>query len=139
VAPRAGNPDTWAEKDGRSPTIARLESTIKSLSAAWLLRWTAGGSVRLKRPMRRMGGSVRLKRLKRRMGGSCALSALCAIRVDLGGVSAGFRLLCFGPKTCGLVSKQLSTPTLYGGECWQRAGRVEWVLSECHDMKLPRF
>jgi len=38
----------------------------------------------------------------------------------------------------GLVSKQLSTP-LYGGECWQRAGRVEWVLSECDDMKLPRF
>jgi hypothetical protein len=22
VAPRAGNPDTWAEKDGRGPTIA---------------------------------------------------------------------------------------------------------------------
>ena len=57
VVPRAGNPDTWAEKDGRSPTIALLESTIKSLSAAWLLRWTAGGSVRLKRLMRHKGRS----------------------------------------------------------------------------------
>jgi hypothetical protein len=25
VEPRAGNPDTWAEKDGRSPTIALTE------------------------------------------------------------------------------------------------------------------
>jgi hypothetical protein len=64
---------TWAENDGRSPTIALLESTIKSLSAAWLLRWTAGGSVRLKRPMRPMGGSVRLKRPMRPMGGSVRL------------------------------------------------------------------
>jgi hypothetical protein len=39
----------------------------------------------------------------------------------------------------GLVSKQLCTPLLYGRECWQRAGRVELVLSECHDMKLPQF
>jgi hypothetical protein len=61
---------TWAENDGRSPTIALLESTIKSLSAAWLLRWTAGGSMRLKRLMRLLGGSVRLKRLKRFLGGS---------------------------------------------------------------------
>jgi hypothetical protein len=28
----------------------------------------------------------------------CALSA---IRVGFGGVRAGFRLLCFGPETCG--------------------------------------
>jgi hypothetical protein len=34
----------------------------------------------------------------------------------------------------GLVSKQLSTPFFYGAECWRRAGRVEWVLSECHGM-----
>jgi hypothetical protein len=46
---------------------------------------------------------------------------------------------CLRGLLAGLVSKQLSTPLLYGGECWQRAGRVEWVLSECHDMKLPRF
>jgi hypothetical protein len=30
VAPRAGNPDTWAENDGRSPTIAFVESSSKS-------------------------------------------------------------------------------------------------------------
>jgi hypothetical protein len=46
---------------------------------------------------------------------------------------------CLRGLLAGLVSKQLSTPLLYGSECWQRAGRVEWVLSECHDMKLPRF
>jgi hypothetical protein len=39
----------------------------------------------------------------------------------------------------GQVSKQLSTAAVYGGEGWQRAGRVEWVLSECHDMELSRF
>jgi hypothetical protein len=39
----------------------------------------------------------------------------------------------------GLVSKQLSTPAVYGGEGWQRGGRVEEVLSECHDMELSRF
>jgi hypothetical protein len=39
----------------------------------------------------------------------------------------------------GLVSKELSTPAVYGSECWQRAGRVEGILSECHDMELPRF
>jgi len=39
----------------------------------------------------------------------------------------------------GLVSKEFSTPAVYGGECWQRAGRVEGVLSECHDMELSRF
>src|ERR1700692_4868067 len=36
----------------------------------------------------------------------------------------------------GLVSKQLSTPLLYGSECRQRAGRVGWGLSDlernCH-------
>jgi hypothetical protein len=31
----------------------------------------------------------------------CALSALCAVWVGFGGVRAGFRLLCFGPETCG--------------------------------------
>jgi hypothetical protein len=39
----------------------------------------------------------------------------------------------------GLVIEQLPTPAVHGGECWQRAGRVEGVLSECHDMELPRF
>jgi hypothetical protein len=31
------------------------------------------------------------------------------------------------------------TATLDGGEWWQRARRVERILSECHDMKLSRF
>jgi hypothetical protein len=39
----------------------------------------------------------------------------------------------------GLVSKELSIAAVYGGECWQRAGRVEGVLSECHDMELSPF
>jgi hypothetical protein len=39
----------------------------------------------------------------------------------------------------GLVSKELSRPAVYGGECWQRAGRIEGVLSECHDVELSRF
>ena len=52
------------------------------------LGWIAGGSVRLKRPMRHMGGS-------------CALSALCAIRVGFGRIGAGFRFLYFGPEGCG--------------------------------------
>jgi hypothetical protein len=39
----------------------------------------------------------------------------------------------------GLVSQELSEPVVYGGECWQRAGRVEGVLSDCHDMELSRF
>ena len=34
----------------------------------------------------------------------CALSALCAICVGFVGVDAGFRLLCFGPETCGASS-----------------------------------
>jgi hypothetical protein len=38
-----------------------------------------------------------------------------------------------------LVSKQLSTATLYGSECRQCKGRVEGVWSECHAWKLPRF
>jgi hypothetical protein len=38
-----------------------------------------------------------------------------------------------------LVGKELSTPAVYVGECWQRMGRVEGVLSECHDMELSRF
>ena len=38
-----------------------------------------------------------------------------------------------------LVSIQLCAPAVYGGECWQRAGRVEGVLSECHYMELSRF
>jgi hypothetical protein len=33
----------------------------------------------------------------------------------------------------GLVSKQLSKPAVYVGACWQGAGRVEGVLSKCHD------
>jgi hypothetical protein len=55
----------------------------------------------------------------------------------------GEKLAMFGHWLCrlvaGLVSEQLSTPAVYGGECGQRAGRVEGVLSECHDMELPRF
>jgi hypothetical protein len=47
---------------------------------AGLAGWTAGGSVRLKRPMRPMGGM-------------CALSALCALWVGFGSVRPGFRLL----------------------------------------------
>jgi hypothetical protein len=50
--------------------------------------------------------------------------------------------MCGGWLRCllaGLVIKQLSTPAVYGGECWQRAGRVEGVLSECHDMELSPF
>jgi hypothetical protein len=39
----------------------------------------------------------------------------------------------------GLVSKEFSSPAVYGGKCWQRAGRVEGVLSEGHDMELSRF
>jgi len=39
----------------------------------------------------------------------------------------------------GLVSKELSTPAVYVGECWQRAGRIGGVLPECHDMELSRF
>jgi hypothetical protein len=39
----------------------------------------------------------------------------------------------------GLVIKQLSTPAVYGGECWQRSGRVEGFLSECHDTELSPF
>jgi hypothetical protein len=31
VVPRAGNPDTWAENDGRSPTIAFTELLTKSI------------------------------------------------------------------------------------------------------------
>jgi hypothetical protein len=40
----------------------------------------------------------------------CALSALCAIRVGFGGVRAGFRVLCFGPKTCGPSSPGGGSP-----------------------------
>jgi hypothetical protein len=32
VEPRAGNPDTWAEKDGRSPTTAFAASTSRPIS-----------------------------------------------------------------------------------------------------------
>jgi hypothetical protein len=32
VAPRAGNPDTWAENDGRSPTIALAEPISELMS-----------------------------------------------------------------------------------------------------------
>jgi hypothetical protein len=46
---------------------------------------------------------------------------------------------CLRLLLAGVNRKQLSTATLDGGECWQRAGRVEGVLSECHDMELPRF
>jgi hypothetical protein len=35
---------------------------------------------------------------------------------------------CLRGLLAGLVSKQLSTPLLYGGECWQRAGRVESLV-----------
>jgi hypothetical protein len=42
VAPRAGNPHTWAEKDGRSPTIAfaksisnEMEGVPQGLKAEW--------------------------------------------------------------------------------------------------------
>jgi hypothetical protein len=275
---------------------------VKSLSAVWLLRWAAGGSVRLKRPMRPLGGSVRLKRPMRPLGGSVRLkrpmrplggsvrlkrpmrplggsvrlkrlmrplggsvrlkrpmrrmgrfrgcSCLfpgfvlwsrgfendeeieavtggtdAAVRggtdevaegrqeleEDVGGIGLSMWGKCTDEETgnpvegragqcrrwgrggpvwkdhrwfrlffsvgflelvvflrlflllrnvgllrnvsvffggCGeclrglladLVSKQLSTWLLYGGERWQRAGRVEWVLSEYHDMKLPRF
>ncbi len=63
------------KSDGRL-TFALLELTIKSLSAAWLLRWTLGGSVRPKRPMRPLGGSVRLKRPMRLLGGSVRLKRL---------------------------------------------------------------
>jgi hypothetical protein len=38
-----------------------------------------------------------------------------------------------------LVSKEFSAPAVYVGECWQRGGRVEGVLSECHDMELSPF
>jgi hypothetical protein len=38
-----------------------------------------------------------------------------------------------------LVSKQLSTATLYVSERRQCGGRVEGVWSECHSLKLPRF
>jgi hypothetical protein len=40
----------------------------------------------------------------------CALSALCAIRVGFGGVRAGFRVLCFGPETCGPSSTGGGSP-----------------------------
>jgi hypothetical protein len=32
VVTRAGNPDTWAENDGRSPTIALAQFISKSIS-----------------------------------------------------------------------------------------------------------
>jgi hypothetical protein len=46
---------------------------------------------------------------------------------------------CVRLPLAGVNRKQLSTATLDGGECWQRAGKVEGILSECHDMELPRF
>jgi len=54
----------------------------------------------------------------------------------LAGCGGCLRLLLL---LAGLVGKQLLTASLDGGECWQRAGRVEGVLYECHYMKLPRF
>jgi hypothetical protein len=38
-----------------------------------------------------------------------------------------------------LIIEEISTSALYGGEYRQRAGRVKWILSECHDMELPWF
>jgi hypothetical protein len=38
-----------------------------------------------------------------------------------------------------LISKELSTTTLYVSECRQLKGRVEGVWSECHFLRLPRF
>jgi hypothetical protein len=46
---------------------------------------------------------------------------------------------CLRGLVAGLVIKQLSTPAFYGSECWQGAGRVEVVMSGCHDSTLPRF
>jgi hypothetical protein len=60
------------------------------------------------------------------------------VSLVLGEKLAGFggclRLLLVGEDR-----KQLLTATLDGGEWWQRARRVERILSECHDMKLSRF
>jgi len=65
-----------------------------TLSTLCLVAWLDfGGSVRLKRPMRPLGGSVRLKRPMRPWVEVCALSALCAIRVGLGGVFVCFLVL----------------------------------------------
>jgi hypothetical protein len=83
---------------GGEPSLPSWGITEVTSRGSWC------GSVRHKRLMRRMCGSVRLKRHKRPMCGSCAISALCAIRVGLGGVRAGPRVLCFGPEGCGSSS-----------------------------------
>jgi hypothetical protein len=100
---RAGLP----RKGWIGPPFPQKMRSTTTLSTLCLVAWLDfGGSVRLKRPMRPLGGSVRLKRPMRPLGGSvrlkrpmrpwvevCALSALCAIRVGLGGVFVCFLVL----------------------------------------------
>jgi hypothetical protein len=60
------------------------------------------------------------------------VQAFSGVRFAMGGA-------CSRGLTLVLVGKQLSTATVYVSKCRQPGGKVKWVWSECHALKLPGF